>query len=76
LSSKDSIRQNVRARPLNLAKEDYGKPPAKRLKVSQEECISVQSSPCSGDESVEVISAKNMSSVEPKKVIDQATSKN
>ena len=76
-SNKDSVRKNVRARPLDLAKEELGKPSAKRLKVSQEECISVKSSQSSGDESVEVLSAKNHSSVvEPKKVIDQASSKN
>ena len=76
-SSKDSVRKNVRARPLDLAKEELGKPSAKRLKVSQEECISVKSSQSSGDESVEVLSANNHSSVvELKKVVDQASSKN
>ena len=33
-NSKDTVRKNVRARPLDLAKEELGKPSAKRLKVS------------------------------------------
>ena len=75
-SSKESIRPNVRPRPIELANDDLGKPAAKRLKVSQEECISVQSSPNEADESVEVLSAKVLSSEEPKKAIDQTSSKN
>ena len=75
-SSKDSVRKNVRPRPVDLAKDELGKPSAKRLKVSQEECISVKSSQSEGDESVEVLSAKNHSSVvETKKAIEQASSK-
>ena len=71
-SSKGSaLRPNVRPRPFELETVNLGKPSAKRLKVSQEECISVPSSPVKGDESVEVLSA-NHSSEEPKKAIDQA----